>query len=90
MKECYFTPRSRLLERVLTMNERFTESEVAFDKKFQAMIERRVYAEEKLRVMEAKPPKDLADYILALEREEERDAECKKVGPESEINKLSF
>ena len=61
------------------MDKRFKESEVAFDKKFQALIEKRVCAEEKLRVMEAKPPKDLADYIQALEREEERDAERREV-----------
>ena len=62
------------------MDKRFKESEIAFDKKFQALIEKRVCTEEKLRVMEAKPPKDLADYIQALEREEERDAERREVG----------
>ena len=82
MKECSHIHRHMLLERELSTNERFKESEVAFDKKFQAMIERRVYAEKKLRAMEAKPPKDLADYILALDREEARDAERKEVGPD--------
>ena len=72
--------RRRLLDRELSLNERFKESEGAFDKKFQAMIARRVSAEEKLRELEAKPPKDLADYILALEREEERDGERNEVG----------
>ena len=32
--------------------------------------------------MEAKPPKELADYLMALEREEELDAERNEVGRE--------
>ena len=77
--------RRRLFEREVALNDRFKESEVAFDKEFQAMIARRMSSEERLRKMEAKPPKELADYLMALEREEELDAERNQVGRELNV-----
>ena len=66
----------------MALSERFKESEMAFYGQFQAMIARRMSCEERLRKMEAKPPKELADYLKALEREEEPDAERNEVGRE--------